>query len=625
MKVVAGPILRRVSPTEVAVWLATIDAPGPLVVEVRDAAGGGAVLGSAIAVTLQFGTGLYIHFARVPPTSGTYPTGKLLTYDYEMGLVRLADLAKNEGLTYGNHPLPTFLIQPPSSPLRLLAASCRKLHGPSTPSGSPEYDALHIADDIIRDTVNDTSARPHLLVLSGDQIYADGVAFELLPVLEAIGKLLVGTTLEVVPGLRADAVGGARSETTKAFRTATGFTTNEGGCHLTRFSDFAAMYCVAWKDHRSYAPALTKTSGEVVEHLKASLAAVRMVRRVLANVSTAMIFDDHEITDDWYFDQIWKDAVLRLPAGKRIIANGLAAYAAFQAWGNDPAHFPMALLETISKRMKDGPDTNGKLPDGAAFDSAMLRHPTWTYDTHSSPPVVVPDSRTQRGSTSAKPRGGVALLQPAAVSDIASRLAAGGRSRPQVIVMATPPFVPAKFAWLQTLSPLANDDEGFAGNAAGWTDLLEMFLTVGAKPLVILSGDVHFGFIAKVTLRRVGWSPAECTILQVTASACKNATTAGKAGALQAMFPPLTIADVPPIFGEPQLLTDARRNAAVAPPVFGGTASSRGKTYTWEGHIQPLLTANANLALLQLTGSGASAELLVRTSGSRSTSSSLRL
>src|SRR5262249_25033178 len=63
------------------------------------------------------------------------------------------------------------------------------------------------------------------------------------------------------------------------------------------------------------------------------------VQRALANVPTYMIFDDHDVTDDWYLNQIWRDRVLTNSLGVTTIRNALLSYALFQAWGNDPSKF----------------------------------------------------------------------------------------------------------------------------------------------------------------------------------------------------------------------------------------------------------------------------------------------
>lgn len=63
------------------------------------------------------------------------------------------------------------------------------------------------------------------------------------------------------------------------------------------------------------------------------------VRRLLANVATYMIFDDHEVTDDWFIEKRWCNKVLGSDRGRRIVRNALTAYAVFQHWGNDPNQF----------------------------------------------------------------------------------------------------------------------------------------------------------------------------------------------------------------------------------------------------------------------------------------------
>ena len=49
-----------------------------------------------------------------------------------------------------------------------------------------------------------------------------------------------------------------------------------------------------------------------------------------------MIFDDHEVTDDWNLSPLWRDRVMTTSLGVTIVRNALLAYALFQDWGNDP-------------------------------------------------------------------------------------------------------------------------------------------------------------------------------------------------------------------------------------------------------------------------------------------------
>jgi phosphodiesterase/alkaline phosphatase D-like protein len=63
------------------------------------------------------------------------------------------------------------------------------------------------------------------------------------------------------------------------------------------------------------------------------------VRRALANVPVYMMLDDHEVTDDWNLNPMWKDRVYTNPLGKTVLRNGILAYGLFQGWGNDPEYF----------------------------------------------------------------------------------------------------------------------------------------------------------------------------------------------------------------------------------------------------------------------------------------------
>lgn len=63
------------------------------------------------------------------------------------------------------------------------------------------------------------------------------------------------------------------------------------------------------------------------------------VRRVLANIPTLMIFDDHEVTDDWNLNEDWLRKVNDSVMGPSVLRNALSAYAIFQDWGNQPKDY----------------------------------------------------------------------------------------------------------------------------------------------------------------------------------------------------------------------------------------------------------------------------------------------
>jgi hypothetical protein len=66
---------------------------------------------------------------------------------------------------------------------------------------------------------------------------------------------------------------------------------------------------------------------------------LKIVRRALANIPSYMIFDDHEITDDWNMRLHETIKLHESALGRRVVQNGLVAYALCQHWGNRPEEF----------------------------------------------------------------------------------------------------------------------------------------------------------------------------------------------------------------------------------------------------------------------------------------------
>ena len=272
-------------------------------------------------------------------------------------------LSGSTPLGYDVGALPSFALPPGLSDLQILHGSCRKPHGEGV------RDAMVIADDIINDARGDPLKRPHQLLLTGDQIYADDVAISLLTTLRATANDLLawgqpealtrGTARAgtVTPGDAAVEPGAKRAE---FIRKQTAFTSDPVEGHLMFLGEFYAMYLLAWSDAlwpRLVGPVLpgpgppflaylptadelaTGASAEEQSKIDAQrqsvlpfAGAVPGVRRALANVSTYMMFDDHDVTDDWYLHENWINAFRGSPTSRQIVRNALIAYAVFQDW-----------------------------------------------------------------------------------------------------------------------------------------------------------------------------------------------------------------------------------------------------------------------------------------------------
>ena len=86
---------------------------------------------------------------------------------------------------------------------------------------------------------------------------------------------------------------------------------------------------------------------------------------MLAHVPVAMIFDDHDITDDWNLSLEWEQVAYGHPFSRRVIGNALVAYSIGQAWGNRPETFDDGWLSRLQRELEPAskqPSPYGSLP-----------------------------------------------------------------------------------------------------------------------------------------------------------------------------------------------------------------------------------------------------------------------
>lgn len=386
--VLAGPILRRVDAASVSVWIA-LSKPGTVKAVVfrgrAKSTGVGVAdmpaVGDAQIIARRCAANLYVAVVRVP-VAGLPP---LTRHSYDVvvdvgagpqGLAALDKLKVDTSSTphglplgFGAGMLPGFVTQPTElADVRLVHTSCRKSNGPGA-------EALAWLDDRIQEGLSNVDVAPQQLFLTGDQIYADEVGGVLLPMLAELGseicgpqKLPVGNemlegTLARFPALR-------RQDTVRGLGN---FTSTSATNHLLTYGEFVAMYCAAfsptvWRAlpsadslfqpppgdrEKTKATDWEEKYGDTATWKAKRLAdfedeaarvaawrdAVPKVARVLANVPTYMIFDDHEVTDDWNISSRWRSRVTNSDFGRAVLRNALLAYTVFQAWGNDPQTF----------------------------------------------------------------------------------------------------------------------------------------------------------------------------------------------------------------------------------------------------------------------------------------------
>ena len=122
------------------------------------------------------------------------------------------------------------------------------------------------------------------------------------------------------------------------------------------------------------------------------------VTRAMANAPVYMIFDDHEVTDDWNLHKEWKDRVKKSELGRRTITNALVSVLAVPGLGNVPSRFDA----TFEKQVQDYCDllraNTGSVPAARSrsYDDFFWDFHDWGYITPTTPPMFVLDTRTRR-------------------------------------------------------------------------------------------------------------------------------------------------------------------------------------------------------------------------------------
>jgi hypothetical protein len=237
-------------------------------------------------------------------------------------------------------PPSAFRTYPKDTPLKLVFGSCR-VAAPHEPpytlrkdedERGREIDALHTMAYTMRDQPREEW--PDVLLMLGDQVYADEVSPATLAFIET------KRDTDDLPGER-----------------------------VLDFEDYTRLYLESWSD-----PA---------------------IRWLMSTVSTAMIFDDHDVHDDWNISEAWLKEMRSHHWWNEHIKGALSSYWVYQHLGNlaPEAHQDDELLNRV-KAAEDAEDLLEEFAFRADRETAGTR---WSYcrdlgDTR----LIVIDSRAGR-------------------------------------------------------------------------------------------------------------------------------------------------------------------------------------------------------------------------------------
>ncbi len=532
----AGPMLRRTTPQEVCIWAIT---SRPLDGQVCLYYKGDLLLQETLKAHQPYTLGKHCFLVLITlKTSTSFPTDKVLEYDFIHHSV--SSLSGIENFLYPKEVRPQFII--PSRAKHIAHGSCRHTHNASK-------DALGTLD---REYENiPIEKRANLLIMTGDQIYADDVSGPMLyaihQVIQRLGmftqefeKAPFSDTSSLDPSITPFYTRSAilprstvnQSKLKQWLKAAPDpiFSSHTIDNHLIGLAEFISMYLLVWSpslwQEIQIPTTLPSTCGLAVHakkwqkermYLLDFIKTIPNIRRLLGHIPTYMILDDHDITDDFNLTVGWERAVFNAPFAQQIITNAMTSYFLCQALGNDPAAFDASFLEKIHQFIQ------AQTPANSREVNTLFHHfESWHYCIPTQPIIVVIDTRTRRWRSESKDNKPSGLMDWESLMDFQNAIF----NQEAVVVVSPAPMFGIKF--IETLQRITTafghafltDSENWMAHPGSANALLNIFKHPKTpKNFVILSGDVHYSFAYDIRLRFRKGSPR---IWQITCSGFRN-------------------------------------------------------------------------------------------------------
>ena len=535
-QVIAGPIVRKVTSTECHIWVVTSNADSPTL---NLSANEVVVSGNCQRETIRVGKYAFIHllsFTSSEPFEDTARIGYSLSFSDDAQQASWED--EQRGLLYDGQSSLSFHYT--ETPETILHGSCRKPHFQSD-------DALAQVDVLHKNAFKMQNDFPDLLLMTGDQIYADDVAGPMLKAIhsvidrlglyhEALEGAVVTNTNELathehgyyereqlLPQIATNTVlssifFGAKKKPV--------FTSVNAQNHLIGSAEIIAMYLLVWSDtlwadinidKDGIPPKYHAIFDKEHEALNGFVKQLPQVRRALAHIPTYMIFDDHDVTDDWNLTRGWEQEVYGNPLSKRMIGNALIGYLLCQGWGNAPKKVAPLIAKVQESMGESGLNSHDEIIDD------LLDFDQWHYRLDTTPPIEVLDTRTQRWRSESNMNKPSGLMDWEALCDFQHSII----GKESVIVVSAAPIYGVKvIEAIQKVftffgKALTVDAENWMAHKGTANVILNIFRHYKTPPdFIILSGDVHYSFVYDVRLRFRRNSPH---ITQFTCSGLKNA------------------------------------------------------------------------------------------------------
>jgi hypothetical protein len=459
-RLVCGPLLRHVGATDATVWVET-DAP----CEVD-------VLGRRVRTFHVEG-----HHYAIVVVEGLEP-GSVQAYEVALDGRRAWPEAG------GEFPPSQIRTVRPETETKVVFGSCR-VSGPHEPpyTLSREEDERGRGVDALRAYAlrmlgEDPEAWPQLLLLIGDQVYADEVSPETLAFIRS----------------RRD-------------------TREPPGEEVANFEEYTRLYREAWQE--------------------------ATVRWLLSTVASAMLFDDHDVHDDWNISGFWVERMRAKPWWEERIVGAFMSYWLYQHLGNLS---PRELEESeLLARLRDADDGGPLLREYALRADREARASRWSFTRDlGNTRLLAIDCRAGR----LLENGNRSMVSEEEWRWIDER--SSGEFDHLLLAMSDP-FLLSRGAhhlqawneavcdgaWGKTLARVGErlregaDLDHWASFQDSFERLADLIRAVGAgekgdapASIVALSGDVHHAYLSQVGFRRD--AGVKSSVYQVVCSPLRN-------------------------------------------------------------------------------------------------------
>ena len=430
-----GPLLRYTDGSSATVWVET---SRPCTAEVRCADGSG---GTARSFQIAGH-----HYALVPVTGLT--AGTTTTYEVLLDGTHVWPLPGS--------PFPSSAIHAPGpdGDFNVAFGSCRWASPPAggdDPVGPDALDAL-----ATRLAADPEGERPHVLLLLGDQVYADETS-------DSTQRWLAG---------RRDLK-------------------EEPGSGVADYEEYTHLYYESWLDPR--------------------------IRWLLSTVPSFMIFDDHDVIDDWNTSAAWLADMRSTGWWQERLLSGLMSYWVHQHLGN--LSLEELAADPVYEAVRATPDGTDALRAFAAKADADATAARWSYRRDfGRVRLVMVDSRAARVLAEDER----AMLDPGEEAWLREQVLDGRETYDHLLIGTSLPWLlphlvhdaegwnaalcggerGARWARFGEKVRRAADLEHWSAFPESFAGLAELIAEAGSgrdapATVCVLSGDVHHAYVAE--------------------------------------------------------------------------------------------------------------------------------